>query len=236
MKIFEFDILKGIYRFEFTDLNTESHSHPVVEFMVATQGTFRLTTADQTSDHLTFAIIDKNVEHQVMAPDCIAHIVMVESYNDALGELLTEKGLSFNAGVCLGQVPDPKSLLEKVAQIAEQGKLKTPKDPRVQQCLNLIEAGDMEYKTLLSSLTDKVHLSESRLSHLFKGHIGVSPKKYLVWQKLRNTIQLVLTKQMSLTEASLQAGFFDQAHFSNAFKQVLGVSPSSAYNSRIFQV
>lgn len=42
MKVFDFDIKKGIYSFEFDELNTESHSHPVVEFINAIHGSFFL--------------------------------------------------------------------------------------------------------------------------------------------------------------------------------------------------
>ena len=78
-------------------------------------------------------------------------------------------------------------------------------------------------------------LSDSRLSHLFKEHIGISIKKYLIWNKLRKAINLYLSESTNLTDVSIQSGFFDQAHLSNSFKKVLGVSPSKVYNSRILQ-
>nr|WP_246616001.1 AraC family transcriptional regulator [Aquimarina litoralis] len=113
--------------------------------------------------------------------------------------------------------------------------LKTPTDKRIIDCIKFIEENQLEYKNLISELTSKVFLSNSRLSHLFKEQIGVSIKKYLVWNKLRQAINLYLTENTNLTDISLESGFFDQAHLSNSFKNVLGVSPSKAYNSRTLQ-
>ena len=88
---------------------------------------------------------------------------------------------------------------------------------------------------MMRSLQAETHLSESRLSHLFKEEMGLSLKKYLVWSRLRETIQYVLSEEISLYEAGLRSGFFDQAHLSRAFKQMLGLSPSKVYNSRMIQ-
>ena len=56
MKIYDFDKEKGIYSFEFNTLNTEKHSHPVVEIINAIQGTFSLEVNGQTEKNLVFAV------------------------------------------------------------------------------------------------------------------------------------------------------------------------------------
>ncbi len=79
------------------------------------------------------------------------------------------------------------------------------------------------------------NLSESRISHVFKNEVGTSLKKYLVWSKLKRTFELVINGKMNMFEASLESGFYDQAHLSKAFKQMFGVKPSKTYNSRTIQ-
>ena len=88
---------------------------------------------------------------------------------------------------------------------------------------------------MLNTLTQVVHLSESRLSHLFKAKVGISLKKYMVWCKLRSTIDQHLDKKEDLFSSLIQSGFYDQPHFSKAFKTMLGVKPSNVYNSRTVQ-
>lgn len=236
MKIHDFDITKGIYSFESNELNTKSHSHPVVEIINATNGTFSLQSNGQTNENLEFAIIDSNTEHKVVSQDCYVRILMIESYNSQLSEFLAINGIKFRNGIFFESNFDRKSeLFSEVKNLARTIDLKTPTDKRITESIKFIEENELEYKNLLSELTSKVFLSDSRLSHLFKEHIGISIKKYLVWNRLRQAINTYLNENTNLTEVSIQSGFFDQAHLTNSFKNVLGVSPSKAYNSRALQ-
>ncbi len=236
MEIHEFDTKKGIYSFEFNDLNTESHSHPVVEIISATHGTFSLQSHGQTHENLVFAIIDSNTQHQVVSQNNSFRILMVESHNPQLYEFFGNQGITVQNGVFITSNFTSKDLLfSEVKNLASKTDLKTPTDKRIAESIKLIEENRLEYKNLISELTSKVFLSDSRLSHLFKEHIGISIKKYLIWNKLRHAINLYLSENANLTDVALQSGFSDQAHLTNAFKNLLGVSPSKAYNSRIFQ-
>ncbi len=236
MKIYDFDIQKGIYSFEFNDLNTESHSHPVTEIIIAIEGTFTVGIHNQKSENLVFAIIDSNIKHQVFSQSCVVKILMVESNNQELLEFLKKLGIKLSHGYFLKEeFIQKENLFQDIKLFTQKNNLKDPTDERIKKCIAIIENEEIEYATLINSLTSKVFLSESRLSHLFKEQLGVSLKKYLVWSKLRKAIHLYLRENKNLTETSIQNGFFDQAHFSNSFKNVLGVSPSKAYNSRIVQ-
>ncbi len=236
MKIHDFDIKKGIYSFEFNDLNTEKHSHPIVEIISATNGTFSLQSNEWTNENLVFAIIDSNTKHKVVSRNCSVRMLMLESYNSQLYDFLRNEGIEFQNGVFLkSSFVKKEELFSGIKKLALTKDLKTPTDKRIGDSIKFIEENELEYKNLMSELTSQVFLSDSRLSHLFKEHIGISIKKYLVWNKLRQAINLYLNEQTNLTDVSLQSGFFDQAHLSNSFKNVLGVSPSKAYNSRIIQ-
>ncbi|WP_299220404.1 AraC family transcriptional regulator [uncultured Aquimarina sp.] len=236
MKIYDFDIQNGIYRFEFEGLNTEIHSHPAVEIITAIEGTFDLNINQQTTTNLVFAIIDSNIKHKVSSQHCISKILMIESNNPTLTEFLRNLNITLLNGCFLKKEFSDKHILIKEIEIfAKENNLKEPTDKRIKQCLSIIENDEIEYVTLINSLTSKVFLSESRLSHLFKEQIGVSIKKYLVWNNLRKAIHQYLGENKNLTEISIENGFFDQAHLSNSFKNVLGVPPSKAYNSRTIQ-
>ena len=236
MKIHDFDIKKGIYSFEFNELYTESHSHPVVEIIKATKGTFSLQSNGQINENLVFAIIDSNIEHKIVSKNCSFRMLMVESHNSQLSEFLRNEGITFQNGFFFKtNFMKKNELFSEVKNLARTVDLKTPTDKRIIESIKFIEENNLEYKNLVSELTSKVFLSDSRLSHLFKEHIGISIKKYLVWNRLRQAINLYLSENTNLTNVSLQSGFFDQAHLTNSFKNVLGVCPSKAYNSRILQ-
>ena len=236
MKVHEFDIKKGVYHFELHGLTAEIHAHPVLEIINASKGTFSLTSSGRTYDQLVFAIIQPNISHSVAAEDCTAQILMVESHNASLSDWLVEEGIKMENGIFAKRnFTDEDQVFLKIKHLAVTEDFKTPTDPRISDCIQFMEENDLAYKNLIPALKAKVFLSDSRLSHLFKEHIGVSIKKYLVWNKLRQAINQYLNEQTNLTDVSLQSGFFDQAHLSNSFKSVLGVSPSTAYNSRTLQ-
>jgi AraC-like DNA-binding protein len=78
------------------------------------------------------------------------------------------------------------------------------------------------------SLAAQLGLSVSRLEHLFTEHIGAPLRSYRLWIRCRNAAQL-LANGGSLTDAALSAGFYDSAHFSNAFKRAFGMPPSMVF-------
>ena len=221
MKIVDFNIKKGVYSFEFNHLNTEVHSHPAVEIINATQGTFSMEVNGKITKDLVFALIDANVKHRLLSQNCTIQLLMVESHNPKLSHFLQSHSIVCNQGAFLKSTFAAKDdLFLAINTLTSTEDLKTPTDPRIRDSIAFMATNQLEYKTLISDLTSKVHLSDSRLSHLFKEHIGVSIKKYLVWNRLRQAMSLYLNGNTNLTEVSLQSGFFDQAHLSNAFKNV----------------
>ncbi len=236
MKVFNFDIKKGIYSFEINDLNSENHSHPTIEIIYAIHGSFSLETGGQKETNVTFAIIDSNLRHKIISQNCTAKLLMIESNNELFGSFLKQDEIQLINGMFIDKKGTVQSdFLEKTKLFALNNDLKKVKDDRIQKCLNVLDNEVLAYDKLISTLTSSIFLSESRLSHLFKENIGISVKKYLVWSRLKKSVHLILNEGVNLTEAAHQSGFFDQAHLSNTFKKVLGITPSKAYNSRILQ-
>ena len=234
MNVFEFDIEQGIYHFELSDLSSRTHSHPTIEVVYATKGMFSIVSPTVQEEQATFAIIQPNVQHSINGQGCELKVLMIESYNDLLHAYLETSGIPLKDGVFCSN-DEHGQLFTEIETFVKNNDLRNIPDERIQQCLTIIDHEYVEYETMLTRLTSSVHLSESRLSHLFKEHIGVSLKKYLVWSRLKRAIYLTLNQGLNLTEASHKAGFFDQAHLSNAFKKFLGVTPVKSYNSRTVQ-
>lgn len=69
-------------------------------------------------------------------------------------------------------------------------------------------------------------LGVRQLQRLFQKYVGVSPKWVLRRFRLQEAAQtLDNDPAVSWTDLALQLGYFDQAHFVNDFKSVLGVTP-----------
>ncbi|MCG8670576.1 MAG: AraC family transcriptional regulator [Pseudomonadales bacterium] len=74
-------------------------------------------------------------------------------------------------------------------------------------------------------LADLVGLSESQLQRQFKAITGIPIRRFRLWHRLFVTATL-MGFGLSLTDASLEAGFSDSSHFNHTFKSMLGMKPS----------
>lgn len=94
-------------------------------------------------------------------------------------------------------------------------------DPRVRRIIDFATA-NLDRPIGLSSTGHEVHLSKSRLRHLFVEHTGLAFKTYLLWLRLTKALEHYAAG-CSLTDAAHQAGFADSAHFSRTFRRTFGV-------------
>lgn len=81
----------------------------------------------------------------------------------------------------------------------------------------------------LSTYATELQLSQDRLSHLFRESFDVSIKSYILLEKMRKAVLLTLGG-VAFTDASLQAGFSDAAHFSRTIKKNFSLTPTSISN------
>jgi len=69
-------------------------------------------------------------------------------------------------------------------------------------------------------------LSTSRCLHLFKEETGMSLSEYVKKLRVDYGKYLLLNTDISLADCAIEAGFFDQSHFTKTFKQVEKIPPS----------
>ena len=237
MTVEEFNTDKGLYIFRFDNFETEFHSHPTVEIIIAKTGDFTLWTDTQTHHNLKFAVISANQRHKLSSTNCELKIIMIEHHNKLVVDNLKLTDIDFSNGYFSQSTPEREAIqLEKLIQIINSGRALNEYDYRISETIEYLNQNDLEYDLMIKTLRAITNLSESRLSHLFKSNIGISLKKYLIWSKLKSAIKNHLDSKEDLFSALIKSGFYDQPHFSRSFKSMLGVKPSRAYNSRSLQV
>lgn len=237
LRVEEFNIKQGLYIFEFDELDTEFHSHPVVEIILAKKGDFNLFLETESHYNLKLAIIPSNQKHKLVSTNCELKIIMIEHHNKFVIDSIKLLDIDINNGHISRLITDQdiihiNNLLEKI----RFGQTLNEYDSRILNTIEYLNQNDLEYSLMIKTLQSITNLSESRLSHLFKSNIGISLKKYLIWSKLKLTIESHLDSKVDLFSALIKSGFYDQPHFSKSFKSMLGVKPSKAYNSRNIQV
>ncbi|MCU0420045.1 MAG: AraC family transcriptional regulator [Cyclobacteriaceae bacterium] len=236
MTVLCFDTQQGLYQFQTTDLNTTLHSHPATEVIVAKSGSFDVICPDGHYSDVKFALIGANVVHAVVSKTANLTITMCEHRDVAIRRLAKLEGLTSD-GISISTDPLQSEVLhQKILRCLNTLAPALAYDNRVRDSIRWIELHRGHHGKTLAQLASLTHLSQSRLSHLFKFHVGISFKKYLVWSRLKNCMSLHVRQPALLMDASFASGFYDQAHFTRAFKKMLGVPPTKAYSSRSVQV
>jgi AraC-like DNA-binding protein len=77
----------------------------------------------------------------------------------------------------------------------------------------------------VAALAGLVHLSESRLQHVFREQVGVPIRRYLLWHRYL-TAMSHLADGATATAAAHAAGFADSAHFTRTAKSMNGFTPT----------
>src|SRR4030095_9779218 len=80
----------------------------------------------------------------------------------------------------------------------------------------------------LTNISKSLDIHPSYLSREFSKHFdNLSFGEYIRKLRIEKAIELIQTKNHSLTEIAYLTGFSDQSHFTRIFKQHEGLSPST---------
>jgi len=88
--------------------------------------------------------------------------------------------------------------------------------------LGVAEEPDLSVQALAS----KCGMSRSRLHTTFVSRFGVSPKQYLMEQRLRASGEELAESSKSITDIAFEYGFSSSQHFSTAFRHYFGMPPN----------
>jgi len=83
------------------------------------------------------------------------------------------------------------------------------------------------YRQNLSNhdLSRQFNFHPAYINRLIRQHTGMSLHHYLIWHRLQIALNLLQTKNISITAIARQTGFSDLNYFSRCFRKYLGVSP-----------
>ncbi len=70
-------------------------------------------------------------------------------------------------------------------------------------------------------------LSVSQLDRRFKQLFQMTPQQYVIRVRVHEATRRLLETDHALGVIALETGFYDQAHFTRAFKALMGCSPSA---------
>jgi AraC-like DNA-binding protein len=121
--------------------------------------------------------------------------------------------------------PDDRERIELVEAFLRR-RLPAP-DPKLHLVTEVVAAMlASPADTRVDDLTSRFALSSRTLQRLFRAYVGVSPKWVLKRYRLHEAAERIARGETDLPGLALDLGYFDQAHFSNDFKALVGRSPA----------
>jgi AraC-like DNA-binding protein len=97
----------------------------------------------------------------------------------------------------------------------------------VSRAVDALEAGDAaasdDGQEPIHALAQRLRVSERQLRQVFREEIGISPKRYARIARIRRVI--ARAGSTGWARLAVETGFYDQAHLSAEFRELLGVTP-----------
>lgn len=84
---------------------------------------------------------------------------------------------------------------------------------------------------VLDEASSIANISSSRLRHIFKQEMGISPVQYLRRLRMCKAKELLETTYLNIKQIMIRVGVNDESHFVRDFKKVYGLSPTQ-YRAR----
>ena len=78
----------------------------------------------------------------------------------------------------------------------------------------------------LSEITKRFTISHNTLIRLFKKHLGISPKEFIIKKRLSIAKEALENTDYTINQISTVSGFSDFAYFSKIFKKEIGKTPT----------
>ncbi len=97
-------------------------------------------------------------------------------------------------------------------------------NPRIAAAIDFISQR-MSSSISLQDVAAAVHLSPSRLRHLFVQETGITFRGYVLWLRINRAVAVMMNGR-SWTEAAHETGFSDSAHLSRTFRRMFGINPA----------
>ncbi|CAM3683131.1 AraC family transcriptional regulator [Rouxiella silvae] len=87
--------------------------------------------------------------------------------------------------------------------------------------------GQLAAPLQLAELAEIAGLSEFHFARMFKQSMGIAPHQYVMNARIIRAESLLYNTELDITTIALDCGFSSTSHFSNRFKSLRGVSPST---------
>ena len=220
----------------------EVHRHMAAHVIVALDGEMKVTSGNDTM-FCRGVMIPAGVYHRVDTRgkaaliflfDCTSNISAQITQISPITEEMYGKITAWYSGLAEETISGEDSVSEKGLWdcFGTDDCYCTVTDERILLAMDYIRsmcAG----KVSCQDVADYIHLSQDRFSHLFKQQTGMTFSAYVIYQRIMGVYSTVF-RGKSITEASLQSGFFSSSHLADVNHRIFGLTMRSVMDKALF--
>lgn len=224
------------------------HAHYALQFSVGLKGPIRIRAGSDGWQERPAVFVPSNVPHAFDASGSIVANIFCEPDSRLGRQLLRRFGTDAPAFIDAGEAAaitagltrayagpvDDDTLNEEAIEVLRHlaaTSLPVPSpDARVERAIAEIQRR-LDRPISLDEIADAVHLSPSRLRHMFTESTGMPFRPFILWSRLQKALQLAVAGE-SWTAAAHAANFSDSAHLTRTFRRMFGVAPTALGTAR----
>lgn len=216
-----------------------AHAHHAVQVLLA-ESAQAVWTRPTGWLRVSGIVIGADVEHQLAPTTESVTLLYVEPHSTAGRQLggslrdgvqVLDPGEVEAARRMLGDTPDAASIAALAERIGGDDRTADHQSTGDALVAELIESLPTQLPDRLTAATlaQLARLSESRFLHRFRAHTGLPLRPYLRWRRLLVAMTGAMEGR-SLTQAAVDAGFADAAHFTRTFRRHFGIPPKTLFD------
>lgn len=230
----------------------DTHSHQYAHLMLSLEADPERTLTVRIGTDVVSCrglLLDGDVEHAFYGKDCLHALLLIDHTSrlwlelkmrhlparqthtvlpEALTRALSARFASLAAGACRSCYRGHWQGVLKQLALDPGLAGHAPTDGRLRGVLARIRQAPAAERSI-QDLARRIHLSPSRLSHLFKQQTGSTLKHYLLFQQLIDALCAVALRG-SVSTAALDAGFDTPSHLTATSRRLMGIPPSMVRN------
>ncbi len=225
-------------------IDTKPHTHHALQLLLSIKEDFTVIINDEKII-CRGIILDQDVKHQIIGDRGEQLLILIDADANVMQHCREryfkdkpykkiDNNLNVEFDENLINVDNAFDMVKSIIKnhIKSVFEFNKEVDPRILISIKTINKTENK-KITLKELAGISNLSEGRFTHLFKDEIGIPIRKYLLWRRLLEAVELI-KEGSSFTDAAHEAGFSDSAHLSRTFKDSFGITLRDIFNNSQF--
>lgn len=226
----------GVYKHKNGSFEATPRSYAALSYRLSGSAVFKIKGESYKIETGDILFLPAGIPYTVSYTDSESLVIHLDhlNYTDVDKIVVNNKSelLALFREVCDGEKEAPSQNRMKsrvygiLSAIEEDAKLKNQRG-EISKCIEYIRESFTDPALTVERICRESFVSHSTLQRAFLKALGTTPKEYIIKLRLKHSLELLLSGEVSCKEAAFLSGFSDEKYFSRLFKRHYSVSPSS---------